>query len=954
MRNKIKRFLLCLAAVSMMAATGSIYAAAEDEEETSSETSDSTDEATDGSEEETAVTKRTESVEDVELSAEDAERLLKKIGTVDGLDIYYKSKEYKDEIWAAHGGNPKDRDDYDKDAEPTQDELDAEADIDLLGKIGDLVAVDPEKGAAVASFDDNSECDDGLIYISDAGRYLLTVDEEFTKAIRIRMVVSTIDDPYLFKTADEQTLELMDDDYKNVEMTYSYSGVEDDMLVYKSGDGENFAWLSTDMTQVYGTFRYAAENDNFRMIIDDRTAIIGIENKETGYIWWSSPMGATRDEIATPLLINELRSSSVLRYGVPERRSPNNYLRSNTDDCNITVSDIDGGVRVVYNYSKVGISYPVDYTIEDDHLKASLKVSEIEETNPANIITEVNLLGSFGAAPDDEDGYFVIPDGSGALVRFNNGKAVQKNAYTQKVYGSDVTAVPTKKSSVTEQVYLPVYGIVKEDNAMLVVASKGDSNAVLTASVSGQSNSSYNLCNFTFILRGTDTFYMSGTNKEELTVFESGDIKSDDIELLYYPIAKEDASYVDIAERYREYLIEEKGVANKTETDSAPMYVDLYGGTEKEKPVLGIPVTMKQSITSYSEAEEILTLLRDSGVDDMVVSYNNWTNDGIKNQIDADAKPSGTLGGKSDFKSLTNFMESNGIGFYPTSDNRDFYSGNGYYSFTSTAVRVSGAYSRIVSYDRAYGIPDGFKDNMSLLSPSLFSEVLGDIGTNYSDAGLNGISLANLTTSLYGDYGKKGISRYSAMNILTDCYGSIDSKLSGGILADSANAYALPYVSHITGVPLNSSQFDMFDENIPFYQIVMHGLIPYSTTAVNGDADSETLLLMAAATGSNLYFDMLYEETSTLKDTEFDIYYYANYENWISTASAEYKLIASVLSGVSDCTITDYQVSDDDNLITTTYSNGTVIKVDLAGKTIDCDGTVYDLNEYAEEGGIRF
>lgn len=952
MRNKIKRFLLCLAAVSMMAATGSMYASADNEEETSAEASDTADDAETGDDDEKEEAKIEEEVEDVELTAEEAEKLLKKIGSVDGLDIYLKSEEYEDEIWAAHGGNPKDKEDYDKDAEPTQDQLDAEAEIDLVKKLGDLVAVDPEQGKAVASFDDSSKCDEGKVYISEAGRYLLYVDEELTKAIKIREVVTTIDDPYLFKTADGKTLELMDDDYKKVEATYTYSGEEDGMLVYKNEEG-GFAWLSTDMTKVYGTYRYAAENDNFRMIVDDRTAIIGLENKETGYIWWSSPMGATRDELATPLLRNELRSSNVLRYGIPERRSFNN-LRSNTEDCIVSVSDISNGIKVVYNYSKAGIKYPVEYTIEDDHLKASLKVSEIEESNASNVVTEITLLGSFGAAPADEEGYFIIPDGSGALVRFNNGKTTQKNAYTQKVYGADVTAVPTKKSSVTEQLYLPVYGIVKEDNAMLVVASKGDTNATLTAAVSGQSNSSYNLCNFTFTLRGSDTFYMSGTNKEELTVFERGAIKSDDIELRYYPIAKEDADYVDIAECYREYLVDDMGVTTKTQADTAPMYVDFYGGTEKEKPVLGIPVTMKQSITSYSEAEKILSILRDSGVDDMVVSYNNWTNDGIKNQVDTGAKPSGTLGGKSDFNSLTDFMKNNGIEFYPTSDNRDFYSGNGYFSFTSTSVRISGAYSRIVSYDRAYGIPDGFKDNMSLLSPALFGEVLGEVGDSYSDAGLSGVSLANLTTSLYGDYGKKGLSRNSTKNILIESYADINSKLSGGILADSANAYALPYVSHITGVPVTSSRFDMFDEDIPFYQLVMHGLIPYSTTAVNGDADSETLLLMAVATGSNLYYDMIHEETSTLKDTDYDVYYYANYENWVETASAEYKLVNSILSGVSDSTITDYQVSGDDNLITTTYSNGTVIRVDLAEKTIDCDGTVYNLIEYAEEGGIKF
>ncbi len=951
MKNKMKKFLLCFLAVSMLTTAGTIHAEGDETVDTESAVAADNDAAEGEAEEEES--KRKEAEEKVKITAADAERLLKHIGNVDGYDIYAKSEEYKDEIWAAHGGNPKDKEDYDKDAEPTQDQLDAEADIDLLGDIGDLIAVNSATGEAVASFEDSSKCDEGKIFVSDAGRYLLTVDEELTKAIKIREVISTIDDPYLFMTADGNTLELMDEKYKEVLVTYIYDGEVDGKRVYYNDEKVQFAWVGTDLASVQGTYRYAAENDSFKMIVDDRTAIIGLENKETGYIWWSSPTGATRDEIATPLLINEMRSSSVLRYGVPESRSTNNWLRSNTEDCNVKVTDISNGIKVVYDYSKVGIKYPVEYTIEDDHLKASLKVSEIEETNKANIATEITLLGSFGAGASDEDGYFVIPDGSGALIRFNNGKT-EATKYSQKVYGADVTAVPTKKGAVTEQVYLPCYGIVKDDNAMLVVASKGDSNAVLNASVSEQSNSSYNLCNFTFTLRNTDIFYMAGNITEELTCFESGGIKSDDIELLYYPIAKEEASYVDIAAKYRDYLLNEEGVTVKTEADSAPMYVDLYGGTQKKKPILGIPVTMKTAITTYSQAQNILSQLESNGVDNMVVSYNNWTNNGIKNQVDTKAKPSGTLGGKGDFNDLTGYLEKSGFEFYPSSDNRDFYSGNGYYSFTSTAVRVSGSYSRIVSYDRAYGIPDGFKKNMSLLSPNLFNEVFTETAENYADRGLGGISVGNLTSSLYGDYGKKGISRYKSMNMLTESYETLNGKLGNGILADSANAYALPYVSHITNIPVTSSRFDVFNEDIPFYQLVMHGVIPYATTAVNGSADSETLLLMAVATGSNLYFDMLHEETSELKDTEYDIYFYANYSNWIDTASAEYKFVSTILSDVSDCTISDYQVSDDENVITTTYSDGTVIEVNLENRTINHNGTEYNLSEYAEEGGIQF
>ena len=950
MKNNLKRFLLCLLAVFMMSAGSSIHAAGNDEDFNYT----SSDEAVQDSQGYDSETdKRQEKTEDVELTADQAEKFLHKIGAVDGLDIYYRSDDYKAEIWAAHGGDPKEKDDYDKKAEPDQDQLQAEAEIDLIKALGDIVAVNPISGKAVASFDESVKCDEGIRYVSDSGRFVLTVDEELTTAVSMLEAVSVIDDPFVLRAKDGKTLELMDRDYSEIIHTYRFDSQKDGKLVYKTDDGDHFVWVNPGLDQVFGTFRYSAENDNFRMLVDDRTAIIGLENKDTGYIWWSSPLGASRDETATPILIDELRSSSVLRYGIPERRTSNNWLRSNTNDCNVSVSDISGGIRVVYDYTKAGIKYPVEYTIEDDHLKASLKADQIEESKSANVAAEITLLGSFGAASSDEDGYFVIPDGSGALIRFNNGKTV-KNSYAQKVYGADVTAVPVNKAAVTEQVYLPVYGIVKEDNAMLVVASKGDSNAILNASVSKQSNSSYNLCSFTFVLRNTDSFYMSGKNKEELTVFERGRIKSDDIELLYYPIAKENVGYDDIAFRYRQYLTDNAGVTVKAKQDYAPMYVDLYGGAEKKRPVLGIPVNMKTSITDFSEAKDIIAQLNNCGVDNMVVSYNNWTNDGIKNKVDTDAKPSGTLGGKDDFNDLTEYLNSKGFEFYPSSDNRDFYSGNGYYSFTSTAVRVSGEYSRIISYDRAYGIPDGFKKNMSLLSPSLFGEVLGDAASSYSRRGLDGISLGSLTVSLYGDYGKNSISRFDSMNFLTESYGSINNSLEDHILADGANAYALPYVDHITGVPVSSSGFDIFDEDIPFYQLVMHGLIPYSTKAVNGCADSEKLLLMAAATGSCIYYDLIYEDTSILKDTEFDKFFYANYSNWIETASAEYKLISSILSDVSAAVIDDYFMNSDGSVSETHYSNGTVIIVDFENKTIEHNGVVYDLTEYAEQGGIKF
>ncbi len=686
-------------------------------------------------------------------------------------------------------------------------------------------------------------------------------------------------------------------------------------------------------------FRKCTENENYILLADYNSGILALENKSTGYTWYSSPVDTESDETASPLIADELLSSNIVRYGIPEKRSDNNILRSGTSDCEISVSDTKNGIKVIYNYRKAGFCFPVEYTLESDYLRASLKISEIEETNPKNIITQIKLMGSFGAGSSDEEGYFIIPDGCGSLVRFNNNKAVSSNAYFQPVYGSDITAVPAVKKSVTEQIYLPVYGIVKQDNAMLVAASKGDSNAYISAEVSGQSNSSYNLCSFTFILRNSDTFYMSGESNKKFTVFESGDINSDDIEIRYYPISKKNVDYIDVAECCRNYLIS-NGFDKKTKENYAPIYISLYGGVQKKKSVFGIPVTVKQSVTDFVQAYEILSELKNKGADSLVISYKNWTDDGIENKIDTGSEPSDTLGGNTEFYKLRNFIDESNLEIYPAVDNRNFYSGNGYGALNSTCIRISGAYSRIVSYDRAYGIPDGFSKNSSLLSPDYFIDVFTKTAENYKASDFDGVSTGTLTTSLYGDYGKKNISRFKSMGIIKESLESLQS-LKNGVLADNSNAYALPYVNHIINVPLSSSKFDLFNEDIPFLQTVLHGIVPYSSTAVNASANPDDTLLMAVATGSLLNYDLLYEETSILKDTEFDIYYYANYSGWLDDIACVYKLFNPIFSDIAESTIIGYET--DDKKIKTSYSNGTITVVDFEKRTVDFNGEIINL-----------
>ena len=686
-----------------------------------------------------------------------------------------------------------------------------------------------------------------------------------------------------------------------------------------------------------------AENKNMALYKNEDEATIALQDKNTGKIWWANPINADTST-GKKAQIQELKAGMTLIYAEPSKRrttSVNSKMRGKAK-----FKDIKNGLEVTYTFSTADIKIPVTYTLEEDYLKLYVDTSEIEEKDSDKVVSDLSFLTTFGAATTDENGYFVIPDGSGALINFNNNKTGLK-VYSGKVYGSDITAVSQTASAVTEQVYFPMYGIVKGNSGMMVVADKGDACASINAYVAGQNKTSYNTCYFDFEIR-TDDEYLMGGDSNPLKVFEKRGILIPEIEVRYYPVSNSDRSeidYIDIADKYRDYLTsDEYGVTKSDTVNDTSLYVDFYGAVLKQESVLGIPITMQHKTTTFSDAKDILSELNADGADSIVVNYNQWTTADIKEKVSDKAKPASILGGKSDFNDLLSYADSNNISIYPAVDNLTFKTGNGYWTMTDTAIRVSNAYSRQITYDLAYGIENKFYKAMSLLTPEVYGDMFTKLANSYSKYGLTNISVGSASTVIYGDYGRKAMSREMVKYDLREYYQLLDDQV-GSVLADGANAYVLPYVDHITNVPLNSSKFDIFDADIPFYQIVMHGLKSYSTTAVNGDAQIADLILRAVASGSNLRFDLVAEEANELKDTRYDVYYYADAQYWTEDAASCYKFAKDILSDVSDQKITEYNIISD-NEIETVYENGTKTLVNLADRTVTKNGKVYSLYDY--------
>jgi len=643
-------------------------------------------------------------------------------------------------------------------------------------------------------------------------------------------------------------------------------------------------------------------NNNLELYLKQDEDLLALVNKKNNFIWWSAPINADCDSVATNSIKSGLKSSLVISYH-KKKDSISENLKSAVN-ASISYNFDKDCLTAVYDFKSKGIKIPVKYSLGENFLEVIVSADKICETDD-NLINDLSLISSFGAGSQEENGYFIIPDGCGAVINFNNGKTTSAE-YSSMVYGNNISCVPEKISTVNSQINLPVYAIVKGNNALTAIAHRGDENVSVNASVSEQSKSQYNKCFFRFIMRESDSYYI-GNEKNPVTVFDNSDISEKNISVRYYVLEKENLSPCDVADCYRNYLSSEYGFEKKDFSSASDVYIDIYGGTVKKKSFAGIPLYQPLSITSFRQAADILNSV---GTENITVSYKKWSENSIRGKIEDSFSPADILGGKTEFQNL---YENSEISLFPEFENIIFASGNGYYSFADSVIRISGAFSRISEYDYAYGLKDKFRRNLFLISPDRLPEIYQNIFSSCKSAGINKISLGKSLSVLYGNYGKNEISRGDMKNYITDSLKNADDI---SILAEYPNAYALPYIDYITDVPLSSGQYDIFDYDIPFYQMIIHGFIPYSSEPVNSSPNPQHQLLKSVVYGSALKYDLIAENSDTIKDTDADIYFSGGYD----MTAQDYKKTADFIHKTKNSTICGFKILD--NGFQTDFSNG--------------------------------
>ncbi len=703
-----------------------------------------------------------------------------------------------------------------------------------------------------------------------------------------------------------------------------------------------------------------AENSRLALYVNEKTAVFAIEDKKNGHKWWSAyyntdSSNKTRlSKRSTPISIDVVST---------ETKTVETSVRAYDSNVKKKVEKIDGGVRFTFSYTKYDIDVPLDIIINaDGTFSATVHSDMIAENRPETNhttgdtgyqILNIHVLENLASTAYTEEGMIVVPDGSGAVINYNNGTSYgDNNTFKSKVYGDDLAVGKLYAGDLIEKVTMPVMAnINKSAGATLVmIATDGDAYATEHAMVTGQNVTDLNSCWFEYSVRTRDNYFMGNSNTA-LTVYEAEGIKVGDLTTTYYPLYGDDVSFTDVADVYRDYLVNTMGVQQKVKAEKAPYYLTLFGGTVKTQSVLGFPVDIQTAATTYSQALDMVKQLESKGVNDIKIIYEDFSETGIVGEIAANFQYSSKLGGKNDYVEFKNYIESQGYELFPSCDIMEFYkSGNGYSFTLNSSKQITKAYATQTPFDLAFGLPHLTKKSWTILSPWYFPDIFNKLSDSFSAENTKCISLNQASNTLYSDFsrensdGRAYIVREDTINILKDGY----SKLKNDgftVLAENANQYLLPYVDYIKDVPLYSSNYDIFDYDIPFVEIVLHGLIPYTTRAINRCADAEELRMLALLTGTPIHYEMMYNNPNKFADSEYDVLYYTNYTGWIDRSVNEYKLFDEIVKSVSDQQIKKYERLAAGEY-QTTFANGKTVYVNTETNEVKFNGKSVSLKDY--------
>lgn len=624
----------------------------------------------------------------------------------------------------------------------------------------------------------------------------------------------------------------------------------------------------------------------------DEKGWFAVRNEKTGYIWYSHPNNSLADTKTVGINKQNFQSEVIVSYLYKdEEGDTSSYTEASINSQSavrsgwVKTEKIKNGIKITYDFYTISARVCVSYTIEGDTLKAKIigketlergdfrkavnktATKEQLEVMQDSYITSIWLLPTFGAGSETDKGFVFVPDGCGAYINYAAASHPTEIANIP-VYGAELSIdeYGVKKeafSSITRgaAAYIPVFALAREEDGVLATITSGEAVASINAFKAGSTNA-YTGVSAQIDLRKV-TYTTIGTRRVQgvSSVFDG----FPDFEVCYKFLSGKDVSFAGFAGVLRADFERQGKLKKQSFTPS--LSIQTVGAIDVAAHFLGLPSRKIKPLTTFGQAGEILSELKGEGINNVAVNYLGWTNNGLQNsKAIKNAAALKVLGGSKGLKAFAAGCDT----LYLDTDLLTFKkSGNGVFknkdaaktAFDKTALIRNFSYSTF-TYEST---------GLRLLTPQKLEKVFSKYIKSAKKLPKNaGQSFNSLSDSCYSNLGSR--NPYSRIKTV-ELYEKMLSGVKRSMSAENANSYMFRYVSRIYDAPDCSSRQKIYDGEVPFYQMLVHGFIAVTSPALNQCSVRRSAFLRAVETGSELMFLVMYEDSGIVNGTDYNYLY---------------------------------------------------------------------------------
>jgi hypothetical protein len=670
-----------------------------------------------------------------------------------------------------------------------------------------------------------------------------------------------------------------------------------------------------------------ATSSPYSLVVDSTTGLWKVTgNNQT---WTSNPLDLKPGKQQSAIEQNML-SPFIVSYWDGANVQQTNPVTAKAE---FQVRSTGGTTIVDYKFQKpiaLDISFELQTTSEG--LEIAIPGSRLIEHGDTKLVS-VSIAPFLDAALPKDNGYLLVPDGSGALIKFRSDHPKATEDYHAEVYGRDPSLTVSSKPQPQEQPIAPIFGAAHDGKAFLGLVRDGGSQTVIHAAPAGFQSPYYRTWP-EIMYRSMDyiTLPKNGFLNGSLGIVGPM-ANSFDARISYQFFVGNQANYVGMAQAFRDYLMHHDGLAKQNDA-GFPLYLQVLGGVQQQ----GALFKAYKTLTTFGQVEAMVQQFQSAGISQLDLSLMGWEPNGGYATSPAGMSPSSPLGGTTGLKQLIQFMADNKMTFRLEKDLLQAYSEKGISISKEGLFAINRDNTKVTNWNKVTMRPEG--DSWSIVSPEWIEQrVLPKFTSTLHDLSANGLYLRSYGNLLPSDFDRSHFtSREQMEQVYQDSLKTIKQDFKH-VAVDYGNLYTLPYVDHVFQFPLEHSNYSFEDESVPFFPIALHGLITYSGVPGNLRNEQTKSFLRMVEYGAVPQYT-LWENDVDLMRTRYEEIYSGLRSIWLDKAVNEYKLVDSEMGKLTNKFIIDHRAYENsDEIFITTYEDGTEVIVNYGEQQANVHGT---------------